>query len=384
MDLLLIVPLIVAGAMSIALGLMGAFLFTQKKLLMAEVLSHAAFPGVVVAAMVVAWWQADISVAAIVCASVSSALGIGLSRLLVCKGVSVDAAFSFTLSMLFAVGTLLASGIQRAIPSAWRSVSYYLLGQAATLSEQDALLFALLAMFVVGLLLLLYKQIVTGLFDSAFAALMTLAAVVLGIRALGVVLLSALLVAPPTAARAFVRTTPAFFVLTVLFAAFACVTGVILSWKWGIPTGPIVSLLAAAIAFASLLLAPRRGWIAQLVRALRTRSLVRQENVLKALYKGQKIVEARWRLLFLRARGFLTKEGLLTLKGREKAEHIIRLHRLFELYLTREVGLDQSAVHAIAEEAEHKISPEMEKELEQLLGFPALDPHRQPIPRRPS
>ncbi len=390
MDQLLLTPMIASLFMAIALGLVGVLLFARKQLLIAECLSHATFPGIVIAALFVS----SLGVITVVCAAVMACAGWLLASLLRKKGMSQDLSLSFTLSAFFAVGTLLASGVQRAFPQSWRSANHYLFGQAATLSENDALLFAILAAVVITVLVLLYKQILATLFDESFAqtqglrfsrigiAALTLAVVVLGIRTLGVVLLSAMLIAPAIAARAWVKSLSCMLMVSALVAAASALLGVALSWSYNIPTGPIVSLIASAIALLSLLFAPGRGFVATLVRSLRSRFKIRAENVLKALVKERKIEESAWLLFLLVCKGYLYSDHSLTEKGRERAMHVIRLHRLFELYLTEEVGLDKEAVHAIAEEAEHKITAEMEQEIEQLLGFPHLDPHRQPIPRK--
>ena len=59
---------------------------------------------------------------------------------------------------------------------------------------------------------------------------------------------------------------------------------------------------------------------------------------------------------------------------------IVRLHRLWELYLVNYLGMGAQKVHANAEEMEHILTPAMEQELTQLLKDPKVDPHQQPIP----
>ena len=65
----------------------------------------------------------------------------------------------------------------------------------------------------------------------------------------------------------------------------------------------------------------------------------------------------------------------------QKAARIIRLHRLWEVYLVY-LGQNRDKVHRNAEEMEHIITPELEKELTDLLKDPKQDPHHQPIPQR--
>ena len=70
----------------------------------------------------------------------------------------------------------------------------------------------------------------------------------------------------------------------------------------------------------------------------------------------------------------------LTASGRKEALHVIRRHRLIELFLTRVLGLDWSEVDAEAESLEHAISPRLEAALAAHLGEPLEDPHGHPIP----
>jgi DtxR family Mn-dependent transcriptional regulator len=70
----------------------------------------------------------------------------------------------------------------------------------------------------------------------------------------------------------------------------------------------------------------------------------------------------------------------LTPGGEQLALHVLRRHRLVELFLVKVVGLDWSEVHAEAEELEHAISDKVLERIDVLLGHPQVDPHGDPIP----
>lgn len=70
----------------------------------------------------------------------------------------------------------------------------------------------------------------------------------------------------------------------------------------------------------------------------------------------------------------------LTEKGKKEAALIIRKHRLTEMYLVEKMGFGWEQVHEIAEQIEHIQSPELFAKMDELLGFPKLDPHGSPIP----
>lgn len=71
----------------------------------------------------------------------------------------------------------------------------------------------------------------------------------------------------------------------------------------------------------------------------------------------------------------------LTPEGRQVALDVVRRHRLLETYLAEAVGLGWDEVHDEAERLEHHLSDRLEARLDSLLGFPATDPHGDPIPR---
>jgi len=72
----------------------------------------------------------------------------------------------------------------------------------------------------------------------------------------------------------------------------------------------------------------------------------------------------------------------LTRAGRQLALHVVRRHRLIELFLVRVLKLDWSEVHAEAEHLEHAVSERVVDKLDELLGYPDTDPHGDPIPSR--
>jgi DtxR family Mn-dependent transcriptional regulator len=82
--------------------------------------------------------------------------------------------------------------------------------------------------------------------------------------------------------------------------------------------------------------------------------------------------------------GLLTYEPYsgvrLTGSGRQLALHVLRRHRLIELFLVRIMGMNWSEVHSEAEELEHAVSDRLIGRIDEMLGFPSVDPHGDPIP----
>ncbi|MEC8307193.1 MAG: iron dependent repressor, metal binding and dimerization domain protein, partial [Chlamydiota bacterium] len=81
-------------------------------------------------------------------------------------------------------------------------------------------------------------------------------------------------------------------------------------------------------------------------------------------------------------RRWLDREGKLTPSGRLRGAHLVRLHRLWELYLVRTMGLSNGREHKSAEEIEHLLTPELEADLESILEDAQYDPHGAYIPTK--
>lgn len=70
----------------------------------------------------------------------------------------------------------------------------------------------------------------------------------------------------------------------------------------------------------------------------------------------------------------------LTPAGHQLATHVLRRHRLVELFLVKVMGMDWSEVHNEAELLEHTISDRLLERMDEMLGYPSVDPHGDPIP----
>ncbi|MEP0711814.1 metal-dependent transcriptional regulator [Algoriphagus sp.] len=74
------------------------------------------------------------------------------------------------------------------------------------------------------------------------------------------------------------------------------------------------------------------------------------------------------------------KPVILTPKGKKEAALIIRKHRLTEMFLVNKMGFGWEEVHEIAEQVEHIHAPKFFERMDEMMGFPTIDPHGSPIP----
>ncbi|MEI6531552.1 MAG: metal ABC transporter permease [Chlamydiota bacterium] len=397
LDPLYFYPLLAAFLMAVACSMVGVLLFTSSRLLVGETLSHAAYPGAVIGAAVFASFRLDYGFI-IVAAGITAAIGkMVLEWLMHKRKTSADAALCFVLASFFGLGVLISSYMQAREPLAYKQALVYLFGQVATMTRIHVILYALLTLIILLVIVLFYKELKTYHFDKNFAILavprwlpllvsiITVLALVISMRSVGVVLLSAMLVAPATAARWWSKRLSTMFILAIFFGALSAIVGGYYSITLDAPTGPMIAVTATALALISLIIAPGRGLLARFIQKAKFTWKCRAENILKAIYKKESIhlpvFQKRIAFVLLRLKGFVHGSSL-TVKGEVHALQVIRLHRLFELYLTEQVGLDKDHVHSIAEDAEHYITPDIEKEIDLELNFPEKDPHKQPIPKK--
>jgi manganese/zinc/iron transport system permease protein len=418
-DPVLRAPTIGSMLMCLAASLVGVIVFVRKRSLLGEALSHAAYPGVTGAIVFAGMFSFHQGLPFLILlgAALSSLAGFLLIDFLERRlRVSDDSSLCFVLAFFFGIGITAASYAQNAYTNYFRQIQTYLYGQVATMTDIHIFIYGALVLLVAGSITLFYKEILVLSFDRSFAEasgmasrpirllfiLLVVSAVVIGIRSVGVILMSAMLIAPAAAARQFTNRLSRLFLLSGLFGLFSGFFGTYLSVVFpGMPTGPMIVLVAGTIALYALLLAPERGLLIRYWRALRFRTLQMQENLLKLLWRmscqgkevlsfgsiayGQGCSTLRIRLLLfrLRLRGWVKKNGScyqLTVPGIMRGGQIVRLHRLWEVYLVNALGLGVERVHKSAEEMEHILTPELERKLTELLDDPKQDPHQQPIP----
>lgn len=272
-------------------GVIGSFTMLRRQSLLGDALAHAALPGVVLAFMV----GGKAPPLLLLGAGLSGWLG-AMTVLAVLRytRLSEDAALGTVLSVFFGFGIALLTLVQGSGDAAQAGLDRFLFGQAATLVAEDVALMAALGAVALGAVGLLYKEFKLLSFDPAYAAtlgfpagrlgtlLTSLAvlAVVVGLQTVGVVLMAAMLVAPPAAARQWTDRLGRMLLLSAGFGALSGVGGALVSASVpNLPTGPVVVVVASAVLLVSLLLAPRRGLLwGRVARGRRDAALRRAMN----------------------------------------------------------------------------------------------------------
>jgi DtxR family Mn-dependent transcriptional regulator len=168
------------------------------------------------------------------------------------------------------------------------------------------------------------------------------------------------------------------------------------------PVSPVLALagFALVVGVLVLLLLPRYGLVARIIRLVRMTERVRLEDALKQLHHataggGSATMDGLAGALELRRgvvvrlterleeRGLVRAEGgriTLTAAGEAYALRMVRTHRLWERYLADRTGLAPAEWHDEAERREHTLSDAQIESLAARMGYPRYDPHGDPIP----
>ena len=267
------------AAVGFAAGVVGSLGVLRKRALVGDAAAHATLVGVAGAFLATGRRDLPVLLAGGLCSALA-ALGV-LVLLRRWSRTREDAATAIVLGVSFGLGITVVSGITaRGIPGG-AGLEQFLLGHTAALTAGDATLLAAVSAVAVAIVLLAAKEATLVAFDAGFAAatgwpvtfidyaLVTLVAVmvVAGLPAAGAVLVTALVVIPPVAARQWTDRVGRMLALSGVFGVVAAVVGVAISAVVPrLATGPLVVLAAAAIFVASFLAAPGRGWWARLRR----------------------------------------------------------------------------------------------------------------------
>jgi len=213
--------------------------------------------------------------------------------------VKYDSALGIVLSVFFGIGLLLLTLIQKRPDASQAGLDRFLFGQAASLLERDLYVMAALGAIALAATGLLWKEFKLLSFDPEFGASLGFAvrgldvaltgllviAIVVGLQTVGVVLMSAMVVAPAAAARQWTDRLAVMVVLAAGFGALAGVSGAVVSSSaQRMPAGPTNVLCAGVIVIASFFFAARRGLVWRWVRERRNQRRLELDTVLADLY----------------------------------------------------------------------------------------------------
>jgi manganese/zinc/iron transport system permease protein len=287
-----------AAMLGIVGGVLGTFAVLRRQSLLGDTLSHAALPGICLGFMIAGARQLEsLLTGAFFTGSLAALFVLFVAER---SRLKTDAALGVALSVFFAIGVVLLTRIQQTGGAGQAGLSSFLFGQAAAMLRGDLVVMAAITGTALLLVAALWKEFKLTTFDPGFATasglpvaaletiltVMIALAIVIGLQLVGVVLMTAMIVAPPVAARQWTNRLESTVVLSAAFGVVAGVAGALVSaLAPGLATGPVIVLVASGIVLASLLLAPRRGLVWTVIAAQGERRRLRGRQVLLTLYR---------------------------------------------------------------------------------------------------
>lgn len=277
-------------------GALGSFAYLRKQSLISDVISHAALPGTLLAflaATVVLGADGrnmlGLIAGAVVVGTVAVLFANAVART---SKIRIDTAMAVSLTIFFGAGMLLMRIVTNSSLPGKGGIQDYLFGNASVITLADLTTSVVVGGIALLLMLLFWKEFALRTFDPDHSTVLgfgartvdtlmfttIVIATVIGVKAVGLVLMVAFVVTPPAAARQWTRTLPGMVALSATFGALGSGVGAYLSIVGGkIPTGPLIVLTLFAIFVVSLLLSPRRSVITRIIGRTRARAALKRE-----------------------------------------------------------------------------------------------------------
>jgi len=278
------------GLLGASAGLIGSFAVLRKQSLLGDAVAHAGLPGVCIAFLLAGQRNLPLMLlGALLSGIVGMIIIAGLRRW---TRIKEDSAIGIVLSVFPGLGCVLMRLIQNSISDGSQAgLESFIFGKTASMTRGDVYLILAAAGICLAAVLLLYKEFKVLAFDREFGgalgwpvfwldlllmALIALA-VVIGLPAVGAVMMAALLIIPGAAARFWTDRLGQMLTLAVCFGLATGAIGTLLSDHYAkLPAGPIIVLTGSGIFLVSMLLGTRRGIIARWIAFLRDRRALRQ------------------------------------------------------------------------------------------------------------
>ena len=222
-----------SAILGIVSGALGSFAVLRKQSLLGDAISHAALPGIVLAFLLTRSREPVIlMLGALIAGWLATLFMLNVIRT---TRIKDDSALGLVLSVFFGFGLMLLTFTQRLPDATQAGLDKFLFGQAATLLQRDVVTMAIIGVLAIALLMTFWKEFKLITFDTEYAAslgypvrfldvlLTTLlvVAIVLGLQTVGVVLMSAMIVAPAAAARQWTDKLKNMVILGGLFATLS-------------------------------------------------------------------------------------------------------------------------------------------------------------------
>lgn len=271
--------LLSAMILGVAAGFVGCLAYWKRQSLMSDALAHASLPGVIIAFAILG--EKNFFVI-IVGASISSLVGaLFIQWIRSSTRITEDTAMGMILSIFFGFGIMLLTIVSRSATGNQSGLDRFILGQAAAMVQSDVITMFILSLIVTFIVIIAFKEWKIFLFDPHFSkglgmslkgmdglytALLVLT-IVIGIQAVGVILIAALIIIPAVSARYWTQSFKVMLFLSAIIGGASGAIGTLISaFGSGWPTGPFIVLVAALTFAISLFFGKEKGVFIQYIQ----------------------------------------------------------------------------------------------------------------------
>ncbi|TWU12368.1 Manganese transport system membrane protein MntB [Symmachiella macrocystis] len=381
-------------------GLLGSFVVLRRLSLLGDSLGHAVLPGICAGFLVtmtkdIRWIFTG--------AALSAMLAAGVIALIQRRTrLKQDAVMGLVLSGFYGLGVVMLTRLQNSSSGNQSGLNRFLFGQASAISTEELKIMAVLAGIVLVVVLLAYKELAATSFDEEFAAacgiparaihyllmMLVAIAIVISIQAVGIVLLSAMLITPAATAYLLTDRLKVMILLSVMFGAVAGVAGANISFlESHLPTGPFIVAVLTLFFVAAFFFSPQQGLLTRLHRRHRRQRQTLADQLVRLLHVGtssqaqsiEKLAQemhtsdsqVRKAVNLLRGDGLVKTDagGLqLTTIGREYAEMLDRNAKLWELFLAQEGTIADVPFDPDTDDIEQVLGVDLKRQLEGQLN----------------
>ncbi|MFK7767516.1 MAG: iron chelate uptake ABC transporter family permease subunit [Mariniblastus sp.] len=406
-------PLIVGTLVSIVCSVVGCFIVLRKMSFLADAIAHSMLAGVIAGYLlikIISGQEAELGamlIGAIIAGILTVAMVGFVTRF---SRIKQDTAIGIMYTGIFALGAFAIS--IRSIGSMIQvDIYHYIVGSVLSVPDQELWLLAIVASFVLSVVILFYRPLQLTSFDPIMAASIgipvlameylltacTSLVVVSGVQIAGVILVVALIITPAATAYLLSDRLDRMIILSAIIGVLGFWIGFAVATIVGASPGASVVVTMTLIFLTTLTFAPRYGLLADWIRRSSAIPQEIMEDVLGAVLraKGKSVpvseivrnVTTR-NMKIRKAIGMLQRQDLLevdddcvrlTDDGRIEANRLVRAHRLWETYL-EQTGTPETEIHQKAHQLEHISDSATVEYLDDRLGHPVTDPHGSVIP----
>ncbi len=395
-------------------GLVGGFTLLRKRALMGDALSHASLPGIALAFVIASMLGGNAKSLPFLLAGATLSGFLGVAVILWIRNqtrLKEDAALGIVLSVFFGAGVALLGVIQQMETGHAAGLEGFIYGKTASMRRGDAELILIASSIAILVCLALFKEFKLLCFDESFAgsrgyrvvlldvALMSTVVLItiVGLQAVGLILMIALMVIPAAAARFWTDVMSRMMAWSMLLGTLGCIGGATISAVFpNLPSGAMIVLVCSVFFFFSMLLGSSSGILVRYRRRRRLNRRVQRQHLLRAIYELLEPAQTTksfdpqasvpvddllpmrsWtRHRLMKAIRLAEADELVTLRdqhaqltraGFVEASRLTRQHRMWEMYLIAYADIAPSMVDRDADAIEHVLEPQIINQLEELL-----------------